>query len=153
MRRASNLLGVTLAIVCCCPFIASADQGKGKKKHERAAVVHGERNGDHHGRRDDDSYFKKNGHTKLHIPPGHYPPPGQCRIWFPGRPPGHQPPPMSCSQARADVPPGAWVIRHPAHDRDHVHVAVYDDRRPGSVLVVGEFRIATGVFVRVVVDR
>jgi hypothetical protein len=73
MRRASNLLGVTLAIVCCCPLIVSADQGKGKnKKHDRAAVVHGERNG---------------------------------------------------------------------------------DGRPGSVLVVGEFRIATGVFVRVVVDR
>jgi len=34
-----------------------------------------------------------------------------------------------------------------------VHVVVYDERRPGSVLVVGQFRIATGIFVRVVVDR
>jgi hypothetical protein len=30
---------------------------------------------------------------------------------------------------------------------------VYDERRPGTVLVVGQFKIATGVFVNVVVDR
>jgi hypothetical protein len=24
----------------------------------------------------------------VHIPPGHLPPPGQCRIWYPDRPPG-----------------------------------------------------------------
>jgi hypothetical protein len=33
------------------------------------------------------------------IPPGHYPPPGSCRLWFLERPPGHQPPPESCSAA------------------------------------------------------
>jgi hypothetical protein len=32
-------------------------------------------------------------------------------------------------------------------------VVVYDDRRPGTVLVVGQFRIATGVFIRVVVNK
>jgi hypothetical protein len=32
-------------------------------------------------------------------------------------------------------------------------VVVYDDRRPGSIFLVGEFKIATGTFVRVVVDR
>jgi hypothetical protein len=31
-----------------------------------------------------------------HIPPGHLPPPGECRVWLPGRPPGHQPPPGRC---------------------------------------------------------
>ena len=30
------------------------------------------------------------------VPRGHYPPPGQCRVWHPGRPPGHQPPPTDC---------------------------------------------------------
>jgi hypothetical protein len=34
-----------------------------------------------------------------------------------------------------------------------VHVAVYDERRPGSILVIGQFKIATGVLVRVVVNR
>ncbi len=46
-----------------------------------------------------------------HIPPGHMPPPGKCRIWFPDRPPGHQPPPGECWQLERQVPPGAWLIR------------------------------------------
>jgi hypothetical protein len=90
---------------------------------------------------------------QVNIPKGHYPPPGECRIWYPNRPPGHQPPPMRCDRARAEVPPGAWVIRHPDDDPEHVHVAVYDTERRGSILVVGQFKIATGVFVRVVVNR
>ncbi|RTQ46518.1 hypothetical protein EJV47_21435 [Hymenobacter gummosus] len=28
------------------------------------------------------------------VPRGHYPPPGECRIWYPNRPPGQQPPPL-----------------------------------------------------------
>lgn len=45
------------------------------------------------------------------IPPGHMPPPGQCRIWFPGTPPGQQPPPGDCWELERQVPPGAWLIR------------------------------------------
>ncbi len=44
----------------------------------------------------------------LGIPPGHMPPPGSCRIWYPDRPPGHQPPPDPCGGA---VPPGAILVR------------------------------------------
>jgi hypothetical protein len=40
----------------------------------------------------------------LIVPPGHLPPPGECRIWFPDRPPGHQPPPGACDEL--SVPPG-----------------------------------------------
>lgn len=60
---------------------------------------------------DDDrgSYFHEHGYAHLDIPAGHYPPPGECRIWYPDRPTGHQPPPGDCSH----VPPGAWVIHHP----------------------------------------
>ncbi len=46
----------------------------------------------------------------VHIPPGHLPPPGKCRIWFPDRPPGHQPPPGDCHELRFQVPPGAMLI-------------------------------------------
>jgi hypothetical protein len=45
------------------------------------------------------------------IPPGHMPPPGKCRIWFPGKPPGQQPPPGDCWELERHVPPGAWLIR------------------------------------------
>src|SRR5687768_16540844 len=33
------------------------------------------------------------------IPPGHMPPPGQCRVWHDGMPPGQQPRPTNCDQA------------------------------------------------------
>ena len=45
------------------------------------------------------------------IPPGHLPPPGACRVWYPGTPPGHQPPPGSCRVLRHHVPRGAWLVR------------------------------------------
>lgn len=103
-------------------------------------------------RRADDgrgSYFHEHGYTRLRIPPGHYPPPGGCRIWYPDRPPGQQPPPGRCSP----VPPGAWVLRHPSDVPGRVHVEVYEPQRPNTIRVVGEFEIATGVFVRVVMGN
>lgn len=50
------------------------------------------------------------GGRSLRVPPGHYPPPGACRVWHPGRPPGHQPPPTACNRLVGRVPPGAFVI-------------------------------------------
>lgn len=49
------------------------------------------------------------GHV-FHIPPGHMPPAGLCRIWFPGRPPGHQPPPGDCRTLSRQVPRGAYLV-------------------------------------------
>jgi len=44
------------------------------------------------------------------IPPGHYPPRGQCRIWVPNRPPGQQSPPGACSDLERQVPAGAYLV-------------------------------------------
>jgi hypothetical protein len=46
----------------------------------------------------------------FHIPPGHYPPPGQCRVWLPGVPPGQQSRPGPCGVLRQQVPPGAYLV-------------------------------------------
>lgn len=101
--------------------------------------------------KDDDrgSYFHDHGYTHLDIPPGHYPPPGECRIWFPDRPPGHQPPPGNCGH----VPPGAWVIHHPHNLPDRVHVNVYEPGFPGRVYAVGEFDIGSGQFIRIILGN
>ena len=45
------------------------------------------------------------------IPPGHMPPPGECRVWFPDRPPGQQPPPGNCADLQRRVPSGAVLVR------------------------------------------
>lgn len=62
-----------------------------------------------------DTYSKRRGRdfkkAHYHIPPGHMPPPGKCRVWYYDRPPGHQPPPVSCHRIRHRLPYGAVVIR------------------------------------------
>ena len=44
------------------------------------------------------------------IPPGHYPPPGSCRIWFPDRSPGQQPASGDCNVLDKRVPAEAYLV-------------------------------------------
>jgi hypothetical protein len=81
--------------------------------------------------------------ASLKIPPGHYPPPGHCKVWFPGRPPGHQPASVPCSALR-DVPLGAWVLHRPVNDKKVVEVSVYDEVRPRIVVSVGMYDVKSG---------
>ena len=48
----------------------------------------------------------------IDVPPGHRPPPGLCRIWYPDRPPGHQPPPGNCQVLAQRLPRGARLLMH-----------------------------------------
>lgn len=48
--------------------------------------------------------------ASLRIEPGHYPPPGECRIWYLGRPAGHQPPPARCDRLAGRIPLGAFIL-------------------------------------------
>ena len=84
----------------------------------------------------------------LHIPKGHLPRPGLCRIWFPGRPPGQQPPSGNCAELASRIPPGAWLLSRPSTGKKNVHVRVYDQARPGIIVVIRVFDAATGRFVQ-----
>jgi hypothetical protein len=79
------------------------------------------------------------------VPPGHMPPPGECRIWVEGVPPGRQPAPMDCATAVRMKPRNARVIygdetilvngkkpkksKHGKHGRDDDRWERDDDRR------------------------
>jgi hypothetical protein len=85
----------------------------------------------------------------LGIPPGHLPPPGECRIWYPGIPPGQQPPPGSCYDLGGRVPPGAWLIHGVSKQhKDPVRVSVYHDKQPRVVVSVRYYDFDTGRFIR-----
>jgi hypothetical protein len=50
----------------------------------------------------------------VRVPPGHMPPPGYCRLWYPGTPPGHQPRPRPCEELfRYNRHDGAVIIGRP----------------------------------------
>lgn len=63
--------------------------GEAIEAARRRAGVHGDASTSHESR---DS----------HVPKGHLPPRGMCRVWIDGVPPGHQPAPTSCAQAERD---------------------------------------------------
>ena len=80
------------------------------------------------------------------IPPGHFPPPGHCRVWHPGTPPGHQPPPGSCSVVERDIGPGDWLLYRPTDEKKVVRVSVFDTRSPGVRIAVRVYDYRTGRF-------
>ena len=70
------------------------------------------------------------------VPPGHFPAPGQCRLWYPGRPPGHQPAPTRCSELRYAGGSGAFILYNSrAWDADF-DWRIRDRTNPGSVPAV-----------------
>jgi hypothetical protein len=80
--------------------------------------------------------------ASIGVPPGHYPPPGMCRVWLPGTPPGHQPAPQLCSEASSSVPLGAWLVRAPKDGL--VEVLAYDERDPDVVVMISWFDAGSG---------
>ncbi len=86
--------------------------------------------------------------AELGIPPGHLPPPGQCRIWKPETPPGHQARARSCSNIARSAPAGSWIVERSGGDRNVVFVRVVDDRRPGVVIRTRVYEIRDGKLAR-----
>ena len=82
----------------------------------------------------------------LGIPEGHLPPPGECRLWYPGRPAGQQPAPGSCAKTETDAPPGSWVIYRPEDDVRVVHTRVMHPEKAGVVIRISIFDAETGTY-------
>ena len=90
----------------------------------------------------------RNTATALGIPPGHLPPPGECRVWLPGRPAGRQAAPRSCNGIMAVAPGGSWVLYRPGRSRKEVGVRHIHSDRVGVVVQVRIFQADTGEFLR-----
>lgn len=80
-------------------------------------------------RGDDERY----GERSLGVPRGHYPPPGECRIWHPGRPAGQQPPPAKCDRLVGRVPHGAFILYNGKEWDTRDDWRGRERRNPGSV--------------------
>lgn len=73
------------------------------------------------------------GPRKLDVPPGHYPLPGECRVWFPGRPPGQQPRATVCKNLVGKVPAGAFLLYNEKHYDANYDWAAHAQRESWSV--------------------
>jgi hypothetical protein len=146
---AALFLTAAMAVTAMAAEWKDEAHGKGRKEHQEKHRSKG-KDWEHRGY---DGYFHEHGHTTLGVPPGHLPPPGQCRLWYPGRPPGHQPPPEHCGRLRYGVPAGAWLIHQPKDKPTYADVSVYDAYQPGIVISIGLFDVNTGAFLRHVKRR
>ncbi|HEX2202446.1 MAG TPA: hypothetical protein VHG91_04070 [Longimicrobium sp.] len=75
----------------------------------------------------------ESGARRLGVPRGHYPPPGECRVWHPGRPPGQQPPPSRCDRLVGRVPYGAFVLYNGKEWDTRYDWRTHERRNRGSV--------------------
>ncbi|MFQ5888605.1 MAG: hypothetical protein ACE5JR_00995 [Gemmatimonadota bacterium] len=136
LKTATAILVVSLALVGCSRSAGVVSSPPGASPVITAS-----------GTAVETSSEKRSTAATLGIPPGHLPPPGQCRIWHPGRPPGHQGPSGSCADLERRVPRGSWLVYRPSKDRKHVKVWAYDTESP-RVMWVRWFDAVTGAFVR-----
>lgn len=98
--------------------------------------------------RDPEPARGQNTRITLDVPPGHIPPPGQCRVWIPGRPAGRQARARSCDGIEREAPAGAMILYRPGEDRRIIRVRYIDDRRAGIVIRIRIFDAETLAFVR-----
>jgi len=85
----------------------------------------------------------------LGIPPGHLPPPGQCRVWIPGAPPGRQARSTSCSGLERVAPAGSWIVYRPGRNKKIVEVRQVDAAVRGVIVGIRIYEADTGRLVRV----
>jgi hypothetical protein len=84
--------------------------------------------------------------SPLPVPPAQLPPPGECRLWHPGRPAREQARAGSCAQIEPTAPPESWVVYRPSQDPRLVHVRVVDPEQAGRVVQVRVYDAARGTY-------
>lgn len=84
---------------------------------------------DERGKRGEEEYATR----RLGVPKGHYPPPGECRLWHPNREPGHQPPPAKCDRLVGRVPYGAFILYNDKEWDTRYDWERHEQRNRGSV--------------------
>ena len=141
MRHTASMSTARLLVVAMMTWAATACSSTISAGSPPAPVVHGDQRVE--GRRTPGQAQGK----PLGIPRGHLPPPGECRVWFPGRPPGRQPRPESCTAAMANAPAGSWVLYRPGRG-DEVHARVIDSQRAGVVVSVRVYADAGNRYLR-----
>ena len=142
--RSARMLGPVLgllAAVACSSISTSSSKPKPAPAPAPAATAQkpGKGNGQKEG---------KSTAANLGIPPGHLPPPGQCKVWMPGQPPGHQAKARSCANIEKSAPAGSWIVYRPTDDKKVVHVREVDQKKPGIVIHIRVYDVASGTFIR-----
>ncbi len=76
------------------------------------------------------------GGRRLFVPPGHYPPDGQCRVWIQKVPPGQQRDAAPCDKL-GSIPAGAFILfGGVAWDFDYDWVAAGDGSAPPQIIAL-----------------
>ena len=150
--RSARMLGpvlVLLAAVACSSVTNSSSKPKPAPAPAPASTAQKPGKGnDKPGKGNDKKEEKKSTAANLGIPPGHLPPPGQCKVWMPGEPPGHQAKARSCANIEKSAPAGSWIVYRPTDDKKVVHVREVDQKKPGIVIHIRVYDVASGTFIR-----
>ncbi len=145
--RSAKIIALSLilggAIGCT---ITTSDPGASPPP--RRTVVTGHDEHTDHARPVEREHGRRSTAATLGIPPGHLPPPGQCRIWLPGVPPGHQAHSRSCHNIDGSAPAGSLVLYRPGRDKKVVYVREVHPSRAGIIVHVRVFDVANGTLVR-----
>ncbi|MCG8046883.1 MAG: DUF4382 domain-containing protein, partial [Candidatus Thiodiazotropha endolucinida] len=75
-------------------------------------------------------------HVDVDIPPGHLPPPGECRLWMIGEPPGLQSSPGDCELLEEQITEVSVLVDHDGVVSDRYHPLMEVD---ALVIELGDF--------------